>query len=61
MPRILREDVERQRPLAGVYVVGRLLERLVGLDRQDRPEDLLLSQGQVIGRIEHQKHRQLAR
>ena len=36
------EVVERQRPRPGVHVGDRLVEGVVGHDRQQRPEDLLL-------------------
>ena len=58
---ILGEHIQRQRPLARVDVFDRLIERVVGLDRQDRPEDLLLHQRDVIGRVDHERDRQLPR
>jgi len=36
-----------------------LIEFIVCLDRQDRAKDLLLHQGEVIGRVKHDRHRQL--
>ena len=58
---VLREHVQRQRPLARVHIFDRLVQRVVGLDRQHRAEDLLLHQREVLGRVDHQRYRQLAR
>ena len=49
--------VERQRARVVVDVTGHFLAAAVGLDRQDRAEDLALHYVHVIGRVEHDMRR----
>src|SRR5207245_9117973 len=50
-----------ERPLAGVHILHSFVDRVVRLDGEDRSEDLLLHQGEALGRVDDERHRQLTR
>ena len=57
---VVGEDVEAERPVLAVHVRDHLVERRVGLHREQRAEDLVLHDDHVVGDVEDEVRRDLA-
>ncbi|KAG1184536.1 hypothetical protein G6F35_015077 [Rhizopus arrhizus] len=57
---VMAEGIQRQRPIAGQHVGQRGIQIRVGPYRQDRAEDLLAHQLQVVRRVQHHGRHQQA-
>ena len=57
---VVRKRVERQRPLVAVHVLNDFLRVAIGLDREQRPEDLFLHDRHIVGDVEDDVRRKFA-